>query len=214
MLSLDLMDISGERQSDITHNIVKTRLNPDGHEISSEKVNQLKGDAHRAAEVQDPNYCGSCYGASPPANGCCNTCEDVQQAYSRQGWSFSDPTGIEQCVKEGWAEKMEEQSHEGCRINGRVKVNKVVGNVQFSHGSAFMRQGANVHDLLPYLKGKAHHDFGHIIHRWHFAPDHSDVLRAQLDSRELAFRNKLEIIDPLSNTQKHNKDGELNETCL
>lgn len=91
---------------------------------------------------RDPNYCGSCYGASPPESGyepsmrppladakadcrCCNTCEEVRQAYVRKGWSFTDPNGIEQCVDEGWVEKMQEQNTEGCRIEGRVKVNKV-----------------------------------------------------------------------------------------
>ena len=27
---------------------------------------------------------------------CCNTCEEVRQAYLRKGWSFNDPNGIEQ----------------------------------------------------------------------------------------------------------------------
>lgn len=65
----------------------------------------------------------------------------------RKGWSFSDPTGIEQvrchfvqvpnltsavqCVEEGWMDKMKEQNTEGCRLSGRVRVNKV--DIQLSH---------------------------------------------------------------------------------
>lgn len=40
--------------------------------------------------------CGSCYGGSPPASGCCNTCEEVREAYVRRGWSFVNPDSIEQ----------------------------------------------------------------------------------------------------------------------
>lgn len=43
----------------------------------------------------------------------------------RKGWSFNDPQGIEQCRDEGWLDKMKEQNTEGCRMSGKVKVNKV-----------------------------------------------------------------------------------------
>lgn len=41
-------------------------------------------------------YCGSCYGGVPPESGCCNTCEDVREAYIQKGWSFGDTDSIEQ----------------------------------------------------------------------------------------------------------------------
>ena len=88
-------------------------------------ISELKGEVERQASGRDPSYCGSCYGASPPESGCCNTCEEVRQAYVRKGWSFVDPQGIEQCVDEGWVTKMQEQNSEGCRIAGQVRVNKV-----------------------------------------------------------------------------------------
>ena len=46
----------------------------------------------------DPKYCGSCYGGVAPESKCCNTCEQVQEAYERSGWSFTDPDSIEQVV--------------------------------------------------------------------------------------------------------------------
>ena len=68
VLSLDVMDISGEHQTDLEHSITKTRLSNDGHPL--EKTSgQLKGDVERANLNKDPNYCGSCYGASPPESG-------------------------------------------------------------------------------------------------------------------------------------------------
>eukprot|EP01052_Picozoa_sp_SAG31_P053359 SAG31_NODE_13643_length_855_cov_4.900419_2_plen_106_part_00 len=37
--------------------------------------------------IVDEDYCGSCYGAAGPDE-CCNTCEDVKNAYRKKGWSF------------------------------------------------------------------------------------------------------------------------------
>lgn len=203
------MDISGVRQNDISHNIIKTRLNSQGVEIEKTKAGQLKGDADRAAQANDPTYCGSCYGATPPENGCCNTCEEVRQAYIRKGWSFSDPNGIEQCIEEHWTEKMEQQNAEGCRISGKVKVNKVIGNLQFSHGSTFMRQGMSIQELVPYLKdSSSHHDFGHVIHKFAFGADLTPEQEAANEKKELETRARLDIYDPLTNVAAHSTDEE------
>ena len=44
-----------------------------------------------------PNdYCGSCYGSESQAGQCCNTCEQVQEAYRKRGWAFSNADNIEQ----------------------------------------------------------------------------------------------------------------------
>lgn len=32
------------------------------------------------------NYCGPCYGAKGQGE-CCNTCDDIQDAYSELGWN-------------------------------------------------------------------------------------------------------------------------------
>lgn len=48
------------------------------------------------ASTRDPKYCGSCYGGDPGEKKCCDTCEEVQEAYVRRGWSFSDPDHIDQ----------------------------------------------------------------------------------------------------------------------
>lgn len=34
-----------------------------------------------------------------------------------------------QCVSEGWSDKIKEQATEGCNIAGKVRVNKVIGNL-------------------------------------------------------------------------------------
>lgn len=106
------MDISGERQMDLQHDITKTRINKDGQVVAVIKNGresspchvrrwltlriELEGEAQRAVASTDPSQCGSCYGGVPPASGCCNTCEEVRQSYIRKGWSFSNPDGIAQ----------------------------------------------------------------------------------------------------------------------
>lgn len=49
----------------------------------------------------------------------------MREAYRLKGWSFSNPEGIAQCVKEDWSKKMEEQKDEGCQLYGALTVNKV-----------------------------------------------------------------------------------------
>jgi hypothetical protein len=42
----------------------------------------------------DESYCGACYGAAPEDH-CCNTCEQVKEAYAKVSWAFR-PNEIEQ----------------------------------------------------------------------------------------------------------------------
>lgn len=95
VLSLDVMDISGEQQRDLTHNIMKTRLNPQGEAIEDVSAG-LGSDLDKAVAGKGEGYCGSCYGGLNPPTGCCNTCEEVRQSYVNRGWSFSNPDAIEQ----------------------------------------------------------------------------------------------------------------------
>lgn len=96
VLSLDVMDISGEQQRDISHNILKKRVTKTGVDIPAQRGNDLRNEIDKLAERRASGYCGSCYGGVEPESGCCNSCEDVRQAYVNKGWSFSNPDSIEQ----------------------------------------------------------------------------------------------------------------------
>lgn len=96
VLSLDVMDISGETQRDISHNIVKTRLNSDGTQVPNSANMQLRNELDKLNAQRQEGYCGSCYGGTPPEGGCCNTCDQVREAYVQRGWSFGNPDAIEQ----------------------------------------------------------------------------------------------------------------------
>ncbi|WFC97043.1 ER-derived vesicles protein erv46 [Malassezia brasiliensis] len=172
LLSLDVVDIVGDMQVDINHDVVKTRLDNQGRKLDTRGDRQLKGEAQRYLEEQghDENYCGSCYGAEPPLGGCCNSCEEVRDAYVRSSWSFSNPDQIQQCRDEHWTERIRAMNHEGCNIAGEVHANRVVGNLHMSPGRAFQRNSVHTHDLVPYLQGAGdeYHHFGHVIHDFSF----------------------------------------------
>jgi hypothetical protein len=96
VLSLDVMDISGEQQRDISHNIVKKRITKTGVDVPGQRGGDLRNDFDKLAEKRGSGYCGSCYGGVAPESGCCNSCEEVRQAYTDKGWSFGNPDEVEQ----------------------------------------------------------------------------------------------------------------------
>ncbi|GFT12703.1 endoplasmic reticulum-Golgi intermediate compartment protein 3 [Nephila pilipes] len=98
----------------------------------------------------DPNRCESCYGAEIPPRNCCNTCEEVQDAYRMKGWAVPDANNFEQCKREGWVKKMESVDKEGCQIFGYLDVNRVAGNFHIAPGKTFTQHHVHVHDLQPF----------------------------------------------------------------
>jgi endoplasmic reticulum-Golgi intermediate compartment protein 3 len=161
------MDASGEHQLGVDHNIVKVRLSLDGKPIQSEK-GQLNAPKPNPKAARAPDYCGDCFGGDPPAGSqCCNTCEDVQEAYRKKGWAFH-PDNVEQCVTEGFSQKLKEQQNEGCRLNGYLLVNKVVGNFHIAPGKSFQADHAHVHDVDLLRLGGSNFDLSHTIHSLSF----------------------------------------------
>ncbi|KIK57207.1 hypothetical protein GYMLUDRAFT_98832 [Collybiopsis luxurians FD-317 M1] len=200
LLSLDVMDISGETQRDISHNILKTRLEASGKAIPGSRSADLRNDVDKFNDAQGSDYCGSCYGGLAPASGCCNTCEEVRTAYINKGWSFSNPDAIEQCKKEGWSEKLKEQANEGCNIAGRIRVNKVIGNIHLSPGRSFQSSARNLYELVPYLRDDGNkHDFSHTVHSLSFEGDDEYDYRKSKIGREMKTRLGLDR-NPLDDT--------------
>ncbi|KAL7752231.1 ER-derived vesicles protein erv46 [Sorochytrium milnesiophthora] len=153
LLSLDVMDVSGEHQNELSHDIYKVRLDKDGRLVPESKEKTTIGDTMKAGDKQDNStgiekpYCGSCYGANPPASGCCNTCQDVQDAYRRVGWTFKDADTMEQAR---------------CNVHGHITVNKVAGNFHFAPGKSFEQSHMHVHDMFAMMTRQF--DFTHTIH--------------------------------------------------
>lgn len=96
MISLDVMDASGEVQTDVTSTLFKTRLDSEGNVLGVALM-----DVGYNYDPPPSDYCGPCYGGkSPNENGCCNTCQEVRDAYQASGWAISDYDAIEQCARE------------------------------------------------------------------------------------------------------------------
>ena len=186
LLTLDVMDVSGEIQSGVVHGISKVRLSPleEGGRVLDTTTLRL----HEASEVAshlDPEYCGSCYMAPTPANaikpGCCNTCDEVREAYAINSWAFGRGEGVEQCEREGYADRLDEQRKEGCRIEGIIRVNKVVGNFHIAPGRSFSNGNMHVHDLNNYFDTPVQggHTFTHTINSLRFGPQLPDDISAK-----------------------------------
>ena len=139
-LSIDVMDVSGEHQLDVEHTMFKQRLSLDGDAISEVPT---KSQLARDEPITNDTKCGSCYGAETDTRPCCNTCEQVREAYRQKGWAFSDPGSIEQCVDEGWTTQIKDQMNEGCRLYGTIDVSKVAGNFHFAPGKSFQQHSVH-----------------------------------------------------------------------
>lgn len=67
---------------------------------------------------------------------------------------------------------LKEQASEGCSVTGRIRVNKVIGNIHLSPGRSYQTNNRHFYDLVPYLKDdKNIHDFSHIVHEFTFFAD-------------------------------------------
>lgn len=183
LLSLDAMDISGEQHLDIRHDIVKKRIDAHGNVI------EVRPDVIGAPKIEKPlqrhggrlehneEYCGSCFGAETSDDDCCNSCEDVQEAYRKKGWALTNMDLIDQCKREGFIQKIKDEVGEGCNIQGALEVNRVAGKFDFAIGKGF-QYSIPGHDLLVF--GQDNHNISHRINKLAFG-DHFPGMVNPLD---------------------------------
>ncbi|PWY95646.1 COPII-coated vesicle membrane protein Erv46 [Aspergillus sclerotioniger CBS 115572] len=211
LLTLDVMDVSGEQQTGVVHGINKVRLTSaaEGGKVIDVKALELHSQDESAKHL-DPEYCGECYGAPAPAGaskpGCCNTCDEVREAYAQQQWAFGRGENVEQCDREGYAQRIDAQRREGCRLEGVLRVNKVVGNFHIAPGRSFTSGNMHVHDLATFfetdLADFEKHTMTHEIHQLRFGPQLPDELSDRWQWTDHHHTN------PLDNTkQETNEPG-------
>ncbi|KAI1920209.1 ER-derived vesicles protein erv46 [Ophidiomyces ophidiicola] len=209
LLTLDVMDVSGEQQSGIIHGINRVRLSPaseGGHVLDMQSLELNKKD--QVALHLDPNYCGSCYDGIPPENaqkpGCCNTCDEVRESYALRNWAFGKGEGVVQCEREGYGSKIDSQRHEGCRIEGILRVNKVIGNFHIAPGRSFTNGHMHSHDLKNYYETPVPHTMAHIIHQLRFGPQLPDELSQKWKWTDHHHTNPLDSTSQETNDPKYN----------
>jgi hypothetical protein len=152
-MSIDVMDVSDGYQSGIQDDVFKQRLDRNGKNISEarpekQEINVRNASAasevSTAADAAQTKKCGSCYGA---VEGCCNTCDEVREAYQLRGWQIEDITTIEQCRDDEYVQQLKKVDGEGCRIYGKIQVAKIQGNFHLAPGAALNVHHAHYHNM-------------------------------------------------------------------
>ena len=163
VIALEAEDVSGQKQNNLMHHVHKHRLDKDGTEIGFKEKHEIGGTIKTRKElnVKAPinktltkKDCGSCYGAETEELSCCNTCEQVREAYRKKGWAFSVLDDISQCSKEGFVDSVESQKGEGCNIEGWLEVPRVAGNFHFAPGRSFQHAHLVMTNVLTFTMEK------------------------------------------------------------
>ena len=224
-LSLDVLDISGEAQLDVMHNIWKRRLDKNGNSIDVERqkprshmpAGQEGDDQAQVAKIPQNRFgCGSCYGAETDELKCCETCNDVREAYRKKGWAFSNPDAITQCKNEGFSEMLDEVKDEGCQVYGYLMVQKVAGNFHLAPGKSFQNHHMHVHDLVLFKEGKF--NLAHTIKKLSFGNEFPGVINpldgvtkvppAPTDPNVKSQQSMYQYFIKVVPTEYHHMDGE------
>lgn len=168
---LDAMDVAGDNQLNIEHDMMKQRVSRTGQALSGFTVEEVGKEVKHGGDKVPKDYCGSCFGAETEQTRCCNTCIALKKAYQSQGWSIGDVvTKSEQCLRDLDNPFAHVEPDEGCRIKGVMHVNKVAGNFHIAHGESIVKDGRHIHQFLPQ---EAHtFNISHTIHSISFGSEY------------------------------------------
>ncbi len=145
--------------------IVMLSLGKNGN-ILTDRVEEVR----QWSDTRKNSDCGSCYGAELYEGQCCNTCEEVYEAYAKKSWAPPNRNIIEQCRR-----KLREVDRPvGCQAYGNLMVRRVPGNI---HGSL------NPIGQLIVATGKGQIDGSHRINSILFSdPEHESPVSTHLSN--------------------------------
>jgi hypothetical protein len=124
-ISVDTVDSMGENQVDIHGGMAKINLDARGYISSGDHVAK-QGDCLSCLEAKEYDE-----------NRCCNTCQELKDAYSEAGLPYYHILDTAAQCKDSV----------GCQIHGDVLVSKVGGNVHVALGKSTVRDGKHVHEF-------------------------------------------------------------------
>lgn len=165
-ISIDTVDSMGENQVDIHGGMQKINLD-------------ARGFVSAGDPVAKDGECFSCLEAKEyDESRCCNTCQDLKDAYSEAGLPYYHILDTaDQC-----------KNSVGCQTHGDVLVSKVGGNVHVALGKSTVRDGKHVHEFN--------------------IKDVSDGFNTSHSIHRLEFGQRVEgVLSPLEGTTKIVKHG-------
>lgn len=132
----------------------------------------------------------------------------MREAYALKQWAFGRGENIEQCQREHYAERIDAQRREGCRLEGILRVNKVVGNFHIAPGRSFTSGNMHAHDLETYidsnLPDSEKHTMSHFVHQLRFGPQLPDELAARWQWTDHHHANPLDGTQQVTDEQAYN----------
>ncbi|XP_076939935.1 uncharacterized protein LOC143608920 [Bidens hawaiensis] len=179
LLSLDAIDISGEQHLDIKHAIIKKRVDSNGNmiQVRYDRIGVPKLgkpiQKHGGEISHNETYCGSCYGAENSLHACCNSCDEVREAYRKRGWGLMNPDSIDQCKREGFVQRIKAEEGEGCNLSGSLQVNKVAGNFHFVKSFHLANMHVS-HDIKAFEDDS--YNISHKIHKLSFGEHYPGIV--------------------------------------
>jgi hypothetical protein len=176
-LHLNAIDVAGDSQIDIEDTMKKKKLHSNGLSYSQNEI-EVELNKHHADQLMKQeilrkelpeDYCGPCYGAHERDGQCCNTCDDVIEAYKKKKWKTDLlQYSAEQCVREGrdHTEIKPMTKGQGCNLAGFMTVNRVAGNFHIAMGEGIERDGRHIHTYNP--EDAINFNASHVIHQLGF----------------------------------------------
>lgn len=199
-LHLDVIDVAGDSQIEISDKMFKQRLNPNGSPMSHSRIlteaNVKAEEDKKHQEVVNSkvpaNYCGPCYGAHLTEGECCNTCDEVLAAYKKKKWNEMAVQPLaEQCIREGRAknEPKKMSKGEGCNLCGHFTVNRVAGNFHMAMGEGVNRDGRHIHQFLP--EDRINFNASHVVHDLSFMDDaYGDEFKSEMITTKVGINGE------------------------
>lgn len=178
-LHLNVIDVAGDHQLDIQDTLKKRKLHKNGSPMTVQEMD-VETNVHRKQQAEKDrvmkqklpeDYCGPCYGAAETEGQCCQSCDELIEAYTKKKWK-TDMLKFtsEQCIREGRDHQEAKKliTNQGCHLTGYMLLNRVSGNFHIAMGEGIERDGRHIQTFNP--EDAPNFNASHIIHDLSFGP--------------------------------------------